>query len=69
MADQFPSEGPALERYADRFTAVEINSSFHRAHRENTWARWRDSVPEQFKFSVKIPKEITHKRKLQDCRE
>lgn len=63
-AGSFPSEGSGLERYAARFNAVEINSSFHRPHRASTWERWHDSVPAGFRFSVKIPKRITHELKL-----
>lgn len=66
-ADQFPAEGSSLGRYAGRFAAVEINSSFHRSHLEKTWARWRDEVPASFRFSVKMPKEISHQRKLVEC--
>jgi uncharacterized protein YecE (DUF72 family) len=66
-ADSFPSEGTSLERYAGRLPVTEINSSFHRPHRISTWARWRDSVPAEFRFSVKVPKLITHQRKLVDC--
>ena len=69
VADSFPSEGTSLERYAARFPAVEINSSFHRPHRLSTWERWRDSVPPHFRFSVKLPKTITHQAKLVDCKE
>ena len=50
-------------RYAARFPAVEINSSFYRPHRHSTYAKWAASVPATFRFSVKIPKAITH-----DCR-
>jgi uncharacterized protein YecE (DUF72 family) len=67
--DRFPAGGTALERYASQFRAVEINSSFHRPHRPSTWERWRDSVPDDFRFSVKIPKRITHERKLVDATE
>lgn len=63
----FPSEGTALGRYAARFRGVEINSSFHRPHRPSTWQRWAESVPPDFRFSVKLPKTITHQRKLIDC--
>jgi len=63
----FPAEGSALERYAAIFPAVEINSSFHRPHRASTWDRWRTSVPDDFRFSVKVPKQITHVKKLVDC--
>lgn len=67
VADMFPAEGSALERYAARFPVVEINSSFHRPHRVSTWERWRDSVPAAFRFSVKLPKTMTHERKLLGC--
>lgn len=63
-ADRFPEEGTGLERYAARFNCAEINSSFHRPHRASTWERWRDSVPDSFRFSVKVPKRITHELKL-----
>jgi uncharacterized protein YecE (DUF72 family) len=68
-ADRFPAEGSGLERYAAMFDAVEINSSFHRPHRASTWERWRDSVSDRFRFSVKVPKRITHERKLVGCDE
>ena len=67
--EQFPGTGAHLERYAARFPVVEINSSFHRSHRAATWLRWRDSVPESFRFSVKMPKTITHTHKLHDADE
>jgi uncharacterized protein YecE (DUF72 family) len=62
----FPPEGTHLQRYAARFAAVEINSSFHRPHAPATYARWAASVPDGFRFSVKIPKAITHERRLAD---
>lgn len=58
-----------LSRYATRFNCVEINSSFHRRHRPATWARWADSVPDDFQFSAKVPKPITHVMRLADCDE
>lgn len=64
---EFPSDGSHLERYAGRFSAVEINSSFYRAHRPATYARWAASVPPDFSFSVKVPKAITHKARLVDA--
>ena len=68
-ADRFPPQGSGLKRYSAVFDAAEINSSFHRPHRASTWERWRDSVPEDFRFSVKAPKWITHEAKLVDCDE
>jgi uncharacterized protein YecE (DUF72 family) len=68
-AEAFPAEGSSLERYAARFGCAEINSSFHRSHRAETWRRWAGSVPGSFRFSAKLPREITHKRRLADCSE
>lgn len=66
-ASAFPAEGSHLQRYAGSLCAVEINSSFYRPHRPSTYARWAASVPEHFRFSVKLPREITHERRLVDC--
>ena len=63
----FPGEGTHLERYARVFPCVEINSSFYRSHQEKTYLRWADSVPEAFRFSVKMPRTITHELRLQKC--
>ncbi len=63
---RFPAEGTHLQRYAARFPAVEINSSFYRPHRPATYARWAASVPDGFRFSVKVPKAITHTARLAD---
>ena len=69
VASEFPTDGTSLERYAARFSCAEINSSFHRPHRHSTWARWRDSVPDSFRFSAKLPKTVTHQRRLVDSSE
>ncbi len=61
----FPGTGTHLQRYAAHFPAVEINSSFYRPHSARTYARWAQSVPETFRFAVKLPKTITHTHKLQ----
>jgi uncharacterized protein YecE (DUF72 family) len=63
----FPEKGTHLERYARVFSTVEINSSFYRPHRPDTYARWADAVPEEFRFTAKVPKEITHLRRLRDA--
>lgn len=62
----FPSDGSALQRYAGVLRGMEVNSSFHRPHRRSTWERWGASVPEDFRFAAKIPKEISHVRRLSD---
>src|SRR4051812_44531299 len=64
VANEFPTEGSALVRYAARFSAVEINSTFHRSHRHPTLARWAAAVPEEFRFAVKMSKAISHGLRL-----
>ena len=64
VATQFPAEGVGLERYAARFDAVEINSTFYRSHQASTYARWVASTPPHFRFAVKLPKSITHGARL-----
>ena len=58
-----------MARYAARFDAVEINTSFYRSHRPSTYARWAESVPDGFLFAVKMPREITHACRLVDTGE
>lgn len=62
FADTFPAVGSALERYAAIFLAVEINSTFYRLHKPETYARWASAVPDGFRFAAKLPKVITHER-------
>jgi uncharacterized protein YecE (DUF72 family) len=66
-APHFTGDGSHLERYAAVFNAVEINSSFYRPHQPETYARWADSVPDDFRFAVKLPRSITHDQRLHDA--
>ena len=63
----FDAGDSLLARYATRFDAVEINSSFYKPHRATTYARWADSVPAGFRFSIKLPRTITHEARLSGC--
>lgn len=65
----FNADGSHLERYASRFGAVEINSSFYRSHKRETYERWAASVPARFRFAVKMPKWLTHEGGLEDTGE
>ena len=53
-----------LARYATRFSVVEVNSTFYRSHQAQTYVRWGGAVPRSFRFSVKLPKAITHEARL-----
>ena len=69
VAPSFPGEGTHLERYSRMLSAVEVNSSFYRPHARKVYERWAARVPETFKFSVKVPRTITHEQRLADSRE
>jgi uncharacterized protein YecE (DUF72 family) len=62
----FGAGGSHLARYATRFNAVEINSSFYRPHRRSTYERWAAAVPDEFRFAVKVPRTLTHTARLKD---
>jgi len=63
-AAAFRGPGSQLERYARMLGAVEINTTFYRPRRRETYERWAGSVPPGFRFSVKVPRAITHVRRL-----
>jgi uncharacterized protein YecE (DUF72 family) len=59
-----PSE--QLSLYVKDFSTVELNNPFYRLPSRQTFANWRRSVPENFLFSVKASRFITHMKKLKD---
>lgn len=60
----FPGTGSGLARYAETFAVVEVNASFYRAVRAETFASWAEQTPEGFRFSVKINRAVTHAARL-----
>ena len=60
----FPGTGSGLARYAETFAMVEVNASFYRAVRAETFASWAEQTPEGFRFSVKINRAVTHAARL-----
>jgi uncharacterized protein YecE (DUF72 family) len=67
VRERFPRDGSTLERYARVFSCVEVNSTFYRPHRASTFARWAAAVPGDFRFALKVPKSISHVRRLRNC--
>jgi uncharacterized protein YecE (DUF72 family) len=53
--------------YAERFDTVEINATFYRFPTESSVRRWVRQAPEGFAYSVKAPRPITHRKRLQGC--
>ena len=68
FAPQCGGSGTHLERYARVFRGVEINSSFYRPHRADTFAKWAACTPPGFQFAVKVPRSITHELALRRVR-
>jgi uncharacterized protein YecE (DUF72 family) len=66
VSSAFPLVGTGLQRYAARLNCAEINSSFYRSHRQQTYENWAASVPPGFSFAVKTPKAVTHEARLAD---
>ncbi|MCW2848389.1 MAG: hypothetical protein JWR90_2363 [Marmoricola sp.] len=55
-----------LEYAADQLTSIEINGSFYSLQRPSSYRKWRSEVPDDFVFSVKGGRFITHLKKLRD---
>jgi len=67
-APHCPASGTHLQRYARVFDCAEINSSFYRSHGTATYAKWAGSTDADFRFSVKVPRTITHEQRLRRAR-
>ncbi len=53
-----------LQYYAQQFNTVELNNTFYRYPRESMLQGWRDKTPDNFKFTLKANRAITHTRKF-----
>lgn len=50
--------------YAERFNAVEINATFYRTFKDQTYLNWKARAPKGFGYVLKVPKTITHRKLL-----
>ncbi len=55
-----------LEAYSAKLNSVEINSTFYNMPIQKTTQKWNDSCPDDFRFSFKANRRITHIKKLRD---
>jgi uncharacterized protein YecE (DUF72 family) len=55
-----------LERYAEVFDTVEVNSTFYRLASRDAVAEWVARTPDDFTFSVKASRYLTHYKRLTD---
>lgn len=66
----YPQDLPAkrwFAFYAGEFDTVEINNSFYRLPRAETFEAWRDQAPAGFCYAVKANRFLTQAKKLKDC--
>ncbi len=56
-----------FEFYCEHFNTLEINNTFYKFPTEKSLVKWHDASPEDFKFSVKAPRLITHYKKFSGC--
>ena len=58
-----------LAHYATRLAVVEINNTFYRMPNAALIQAWRSQVPDSFRFAIKVPRRISHIKRLRDCGE
>jgi uncharacterized protein YecE (DUF72 family) len=66
----YPAALPAsemLRHYASRLGTVEINNTFYRMPAESMLRQWVDQVPDDFTFTLKAPRRITHDKRLREA--
>jgi len=56
-----------LSYYASRLPAVELNNTFYRMPKKSMVENWDEQVPEDFRFSVKASRRITHSKRLKNA--
>ncbi len=56
-----------LEAYSSKLNSVEINSSFYHMPTQSTTSKWASSTQDEFRFSFKANRRITHVKKLRDA--
>ena len=58
-----------LEYYSQHFNCIELNATFYRLFPAATYEKWRDTVPENFRFFPKLGQEISHWKRLNEVEE
>ena len=56
-----------LALYSRVFPSVEVDSTFYGRPRESTVDAWRDAVPDDFRFALKVPGEVTHRKRFREA--
>jgi uncharacterized protein YecE (DUF72 family) len=53
-----------FDYYAGNFSAVEVNATFYRTFKDQTYHNWRQRAPQGFGYVLKAPQLITHRKYL-----
>jgi uncharacterized protein YecE (DUF72 family) len=72
VGEFYPDKLPAkamLAHYAAELPIVEINNTFYRMPTAAAIQGWRSQVPDSFRFAIKVPRRITHLKRLKGCAE
>lgn len=70
--EMYPPGLPArcwLERYAEMFDTVEVNTTFYRLISREAAQRWVEQTPQKFSFAVKASRYLTHVKRLLNIRD
>ncbi len=68
----YPSELPKsrwFDHYASQFSSVEVNATFYRTFKDQTYQKWKERAPQGFGYVLKAPRLITHRKFLLDVEE
>jgi uncharacterized protein YecE (DUF72 family) len=63
----YPQDWPQkrwFDYYAGKFSAVEVNATFYRTFKDQTYQNWRERAPQGFGYVLKTPQLITHRKYL-----
>lgn len=63
----YPSKLPQnkwFEYYTTKFLTVEINASYYRSFKDSDYQSWHNQAPDNFKYSIKAHRIITHRKHL-----
>ena len=68
----YPDDWPKsrwFEYYVTKFKTVEVNATFYRFFQDQTFQKWYDRAPDDFRYVLKAPRLITHRKYLENVEE
>ena len=58
-----------FDYYAGNLSTVEVNATFYRTFKDQTYLNWKVRAPQGFGYVLKAPRLITHRKYLADVKE